>query len=180
MEEGYRGSIERIAAKAGVAKQTVYNHFQSKDVLFGEVSRRCSASVLVQLDGDDANVRESLLRFGAAFREKMLCDDGVAAYRALVAEAVRFPDLARAFYANAPRQTAQRLAEFLGRAMQKGILRQDNPLFAAEMLLGMLAAVERTGRLCGEPELPQTEEAQRLTRTIDCFLLAFAPERKDQ
>lgn len=179
MEEGYRASIDRVAAKAGVAKQTVYNHFPSKDVLFGEVSRRCSASILVSLDGNEDDVRESLLRFGAVFRERMLSDDGIAAYRALIAEAARFPALARAFYANAPQQTAQRLAGFIARAMERGVLRRDDPRFAADMLLGMLATVERTARLCGEPLPPPAMEAQRVARTIDCFLLAFASERKE-
>ena len=34
MEEGYRASVDRIAALAGVAKQTLYNHFTSKEELY--------------------------------------------------------------------------------------------------------------------------------------------------
>jgi TetR/AcrR family transcriptional repressor of mexJK operon len=32
-EEGYQVSIERIAVRARVARQTLYNHFASKEVL---------------------------------------------------------------------------------------------------------------------------------------------------
>ncbi|MEB2258923.1 helix-turn-helix domain-containing protein, partial [Xanthomonas campestris pv. campestris] len=32
-------SMDRVAATAGVSKRTVYNHFPSKDALFGEILR---------------------------------------------------------------------------------------------------------------------------------------------
>ncbi|MBN8764196.1 MAG: helix-turn-helix transcriptional regulator, partial [Thiobacillus sp.] len=35
-EEGYQVSIDHIAARAQVARQTLYNYFHSKDELFGE------------------------------------------------------------------------------------------------------------------------------------------------
>lgn len=179
MEEGYRASVDRIAAKAGVARQTLYNHFSGKDELFGEVAQRLTTPILISLDGDDSNVGKSLLRFGAAYRKQVLGENGLAAFRAVIAEAPRFPALAMAFYENGPIQAVNRLGDFMRRAMQKGILRQDDPVFAAEMLMGMLNGIERTCRLCGQPALSPEAEAQRLVRIIDCFLLAFAPERKD-
>jgi TetR/AcrR family transcriptional repressor of mexJK operon len=175
-EEGYRASIERIAAKAGVARQTLYNHFPSKDDLFAEVVRRGSAAILVSLDGE-ANVRDSLLRFGAAFRNKVLGAEGIAYFRALIAEAMRFPGLAKSFYQNGPARMTAMLADFLARAMSKGSLRQGDPEFAADMLLGMLNNSERTQRLCGDPPLSTEQESARVVRIIDCFLTAFGPER---
>lgn len=177
-EEGYRASVERIAAKAGVARQTLYNHFPSKDALFAEMASRCTATILVSLDGDEADVRECLLRFAAAFRAKLLGDDGLAGFRALIGEVKRFPALASAFYDNGPGRMAARLAEFIERAMTSGALRRDDPVFAAEMLLSMLTGIERTHRLCGAPALPPEREAGRIARVVDCFLAAFAPERK--
>ena len=176
-EEGYRASVERIAAKAGVAKQTLYNHFAGKDDLFAEMVRQASGAILVALDGDEADIRESLLRFSSVFRDRVL-GDCLAHYRTLIAEAPRFPELAKSFYDNGPAQTTGRLAAFLGRAMAKGALRADHPVFAAEMLLGMLTGIERTHRLCGAPALPPDAEARRVAQIIDCFLVAYAPERK--
>jgi len=178
MEEGYRVSVERIAQRAGVAKQTLYNHFPNKDALFGEVVRRSTDNILVALSGDEGGLRESLLRFSTAFRAKLLGDAGLAMFRALVAELARFPDLAAAFVANGPAQTARRLADFLRAAMDKGLLRRDDPDFAGEMLLGMLSGIERTRRLCGEAQLSPAAEVLRVTRIVDCFLGAYAPDRR--
>lgn len=70
-EEGYQVSIDRIAARAQVARQTLYNHFPSKEALFTEVVRHAIQPVLVTLDGD-GDVRTTLLAFSEAYRTKLL------------------------------------------------------------------------------------------------------------
>lgn len=174
MKEGYRASVDGIAARAGVAKQTLYNHFPSKDELFSETAALASAAIAVTLDGQTDDVRASLIRFATAFREKMLCDEGLAMFRALTAETTRFPALAQAFFAKGPAQTIARLADFLGRAMADGRLRQDGPRFAAEMLLSMLGGFEHFRRLCGAAS-PAASEKTRIVQIVDCFLRAYAP-----
>lgn len=174
MEEGYRASIDRIAARAGVARQTIYNHFASKDDLFSEVAHIAAGAILVSLDGDGGDLRERLLRFGAALRQKVIGDEGLAMFRTLSAETPRFPALAQAFFDKGPGQAARRLAEFLGRAMDEGKLRRDDPRFAAEMLLSMLEGFDRTSRLLGAPSLPAKQEQGRVARIVDCFLQAYA------
>ena len=141
MKEGYRASVDGIAARAGVAKQTLYNHFPSKDELFSETASLSAAAIAITLDGETGDVRAALLRFATTFRERVLSDEGLATFRALISEAGRFPALTQAFFAKGPAQTVARLANFLDRAMADGRLRQDDPRFAAEMLLGMLGGV---------------------------------------
>ncbi|CAG0980466.1 putative HTH-type transcriptional regulator TtgW [Burkholderiales bacterium] len=176
MEEGYRASIDRIAARAGVARQTVYNHFTSKDDLFSEVAHAAAGAILVSLDGDGGDLRERLLRFGTALRQRVIGDEGLAMFRTLSAEAPRFPALAQAFFDKGPGQAVRRLADFLVRAMNEGTLRRDEPLFAAEMLLSMLESFDRTRRLFGAPSLPADQEQDRVARIVDSFLRAYAPE----
>jgi len=175
MAEGYRASVDGIAARAGVAKQTLYNHFPSKDELFSESVGLVSAAITVSLDGQTDDVRATLLRFGATFRQNVHGTEGVAMFRTLMAEAVRFPTLALAFFAKGPEQTAARLADFLGRAMIAGHLRRDDPRFAAEMLLGMLNNIDHFQRLSSNTPLPEATEESRIGQIVDCFLRAYDP-----
>ena len=176
MAEGYRASVDGIAARAGVAKQTLYNHFPSKDELFSESVGVISAAIVVVLDGQTDDVRTTLLRFGAAFRQKLLGDEGLAMFRTLIAEAARFPTLAQAFFDKGPEQTASRLADFLGRAMATGRLRQDDPRFAAEMLVGMLHNIDHFRRLSSNTPPPESLETARIGQIVDCFLRAYDPK----
>lgn len=175
--EGYRVSIDRIAARAQVARQTLYNHFPSKEALFAEVVHHAIQSILVTLDGD-ADVRATLLAFGNAYREKLLSPEGLALFRTMTAEAPRFPELARQFFRQGPQTTRKRLAAYLENAMERGALRRDDPEFAAEMLTAMLAD---TDRLRGLINL-QTDllKPAKTAQVVDCFLRAFAPGKDMQ
>lgn len=176
LEEGYRASMDRIAARAGVARQTLYNHFPAKETLFAEAVRKAVQSVLVSLESADGDLRTNLLAFAVAYRAKVLCPAAMAMFRTLVAEAPRFPDLARNFFAGGPLQTIGQLARFLELAMERGELRRDDPLFAAEMLTGMLANHDRLRGLINL-ETDALADPSKANRVVDCFLRAYAPER---
>ena len=173
-EEGYKVSIDRLAARAHVARQTLYNYFPSKDVLFAEAVRHIIQSVLVTLNRD-GDVRATLLAFSEAYRAKVLSAEGIAIFRTLTAEAPRFPALAKQFFRQGPQTTRKRLAEYLARAMKEGRLKRDDPDFAAEMLTAMLADFDR---LRGLMNL-QTDllKPAKSAQVVDCFLRAFAPEK---
>src|SRR2546426_4987730 len=73
LRHGYHTSVDEIARRAGVAKQTLYHHFPSKDQLFKEVACDLAKHVLVGLEAEPADVRTGLLRFGLAYRRRVLC-----------------------------------------------------------------------------------------------------------
>lgn len=173
MRDGYRASMDGIATLAGVAKQTLYNHFPSKEELFAETACSASSDIVVALEGGTENLRESLLQFARNFRARALGEEGLAMFRALTAEGSRFPEMTQAFFARGPSLTVARLADFLGRAMREGAIREDDPTFAAEMLMGMLLGIEHARRLCLAASQNGIEE-ERLGRIVDCFLRAFA------
>lgn len=175
-EEGYRASIDRIAARAHVARQTLYNHFGSKDRLFAEVVRQASQSILVALD-TEGDLRLTLIAFGQAYREKLLSPEGIAMFRTLVAEAPNFPELSRQFFQVGPASTRKRLATYLLQAMQSGLLRKDDPDAAAEILAAMLVDYERLKALLMLDT--QSIDPQKTLRVIDRFLYMYAPEKEN-
>jgi TetR/AcrR family transcriptional repressor of mexJK operon len=172
LAHGYRSSVDEIARRAGVAKQTVYQHFPSKDELFKEVARDLAQRVLVELDSPGTDLREGLQRFALAYRQRTLGAQGISAFRTLVPEVPRFRAVARAMYANSAGEMVRRLAETLERAMDAGELRRDDTRFAAEMLLSMLAGLDRMKRLFSVND-EEESEARRTARIVDCFLRAY-------
>lgn len=173
--EGYRASIERIAARAGVARQTLYNHFPGKEALFSAAIAQAVREVLVTLDGD-GDLRETLMRFAGAYRRRVLGQEGLAIFRTLAAEAPRFPELAQQFFREGPLATRTRLAAFLSQAMAEGLLRRDDPDFAAEMFTAMLADYDRLRGLMNL-EADVAADTEKTAHVLDCFLRAFASER---
>ena len=172
LAHGYRSSVDEIARRAGVAKQTVYHHFPNKDELFKEVARALAGRVLVELESPPADLREGLLRFGLAYRQRTLGAQGLSAFRTLVPEVPRFRAVARAMYANSAGEMVRRLAGYLAGAMDAGRLRRDDARFAAEMLLSMLAGLDRVKRLFSVADDGESE-ARRTARIVDCFLRAY-------
>lgn len=172
LAHGYGSSVEAIARHAGVAKQTVYEHFDSKDALFQEAVRGLAQRVLVTLDGSPRGLRATLIRFALAYRRRVLGAQGIAMFRALVPEVPRFRPLARSMYAAGAGQTVRRLAARLDQAMRAGELRRDVPEFAAELFLGMLVGHERLKRLFGVVD-GRAADRPRAERVVDCFLRAY-------
>lgn len=174
LAHGYRSSVDDIARRAGVAKQTVYHHFPSKDALFRAVAHELAASVLVELKAGSGGLREALVRFGLAYRRRVLGAQGIAMFRTLVPEIQRSRSLAKAVYDGSTGEMVRRLAEVLDAAMKAGQLRRESPQFAAELLLGMLTGHDRIKRLCGLA-CPDEGDPQRTERIVDCFLRTYQP-----
>lgn len=175
MEKGYRANIDDIALRAGVVKQTLYNHFPSKDILFAEVIRTSIRSILVTLETEEGDFRSNLIRFATAYREKVLSPTGLSIFRTLVAEAPRLPELAGNFFAEGPRETIRVLSRFLAKAMERSQLRHDDPEFAAEMLTGMLSNYDRLRGLINM-ETGMLSDTRKTERVVDCFLRAYLPQ----
>ena len=174
LARGYASSVEKIARRAGVAKQTVYHHFASKDALFKEVAHDLVRRVLVELESGPRELRAALVRFALAYRERVLGAQGIATFRTVVPEIPRFRALARSMYAASAGEMVRQLGEHLARAMTEGRLRRDDPEFAAELLLGMLVGQDRIKRLFGVAA-PNGADAERSARIVDCFLRAYRP-----
>jgi TetR/AcrR family transcriptional regulator, mexJK operon transcriptional repressor len=177
LRDGFHGaSVERIAAAAGVAKQTLYNHFPGKDALFAETIRAGVRDVVVKLEDCPGSLHERLVAYGLALRAKLLSQEGIGWFRTLVGDLPRMPELGRVVWREGPMETQRQLAAFLVMAMDRGDLRRDDPAFAAEMLNSMLLNSDRTLSLFA-PDHRVSVDRDKTERIIACFLRAYHPDR---
>lgn len=172
-EKGYDACVDDIARRAGVVKQTLYHHYGSKESLFREALTGLVHVLLVDLGARSGSLRDDLLRFAESFQAQAMSEQGLALHRMLVAESPRFPELARVVYETWQLAGAE-LARMLREAMARGELRQDDPEFAADMLISLLTGTQRDLRLLGMP-VECAQRSGRTVRIIDCFLQAYAP-----
>jgi AcrR family transcriptional regulator len=159
-----------------VARQTFYNHFESKESLFAEAVKGCFLDVIVHLDEQPANLRESLKNFARTYHVRALSAEGIASYRTACSQALHFPELVRDMYNNGFGEMMARLADFLDKAMKRGELRQTDALFAADLLAAMVLGQERSRRLFGIAVDESGSGASRVEYVVDGFLRMFAPE----
>ena len=96
MERGYAGvSIEAVAAEAGVGKNTIYRRHATKADLFQAVVDEQIRILLRAPDGIEAgDLAGSLRRLAILLVAAALTPETTALQRLMIAEAVRFPEIA--------------------------------------------------------------------------------------
>jgi TetR/AcrR family transcriptional repressor of mexJK operon len=144
VRDGYEGaSMSRIAAVANVSKGTLYNYFPSKQALFAAFVRERCEKLVEEVFGEppaSARVDAELKRIGLVMLNLMVSADGLALFRVVVMEAVKFPELAQSFFNAGPKVMVSRMAEWLTRQSEAGALRVADPFFAAEQFFALTQA----------------------------------------
>ncbi len=178
LSQGYGAvSMDEVANRAGVSKATVYNHFNSKEQLFGAIFEHGRA--LIEESGldltarDAAEVEQTLHRLGQNFMRNLLSPDALAFYRMLMSEVWRFPELGPMFYTSKPCAARDRLAGFLERAAGRGLIEVDEPDLAAEQFFGMIRGLVHLRGLFGLDLPDETERTRRVEHAVNAFLRAY-------
>lgn len=101
-DDGFAAAkLDDVAAKAGVAKGTIYLHFRDKQDLFEQIVHAAVAPVLAQLQNVTAMpelpTRDVLIKVFDVFRTEILDTDRKLVIRLVLTEGARFPKLA-AYY----------------------------------------------------------------------------------
>ncbi len=155
LREGYGASLDTVAAAAGVARQTLYNQFGSKERLFSSVVQavyqRILTPILVIEKG--ADFLDTLTIYGRHFMRSALDPDSLALLRITLGEYQRSPKLAQISYAlrasHAIPVFTDHIAAFLREHMERGVIDSVDPLMAAEAFAGALTAHARHRALVG-------------------------------
>lgn len=175
-ERGLMASMEEIARRAGVSKQTIYNHYGSKAELARAMAERRAHEIGQALDEPGAVDRpeETLAAYARSLLTVMLQPRGLAIYRMAMASATAMPEVSRAIYEAGPRASRRHLADFLRLENAAGRLSCPDPLQAAEFFGGMVLNRYQTAALLGmEISLAEDEIAQVAEEATARFMRAY-------
>lgn len=176
-KSGFDVSMDTIAAAAEVSKQSLYNHFGSKEELFKSIiaSRAEAMRAPLLTSAPERPPRDVLMDVALQYYALAFSPEALALLRTIVSASQRFPDIGKDFYEAGPQQTLGLLTEWVGREVQSGRLATNNPRFAAEHFLSMLLGHIQTRGLLGlEAAHTQADLDERAAFCADAFLRAFA------
>lgn len=174
-EQGFRISMDAVAARAGCSKQTLYSDFGSKQELMRSVMQEHLDMATARLDGKVVDLRTTLLGFAMEHLQRLSDPSVIATCQLLSADASQFPEEARTLYRDGCETLQQRLAEWLRLAMRRGQLRHDDPHYTAELLLGMIVGLDFERQRFAVPHRDSEDRRKHWAAfAIDAFLRAFS------
>lgn len=177
-ERGLNVSMDEIARRACVSKQTVYNHYGSKSDLVRALIERRVESITAALDVPGAMDRpqEALADYARALLETITIPRGITLFRLIIASVTAEPDLAQAVFKAGARASRLKLAAFLARETAAGRLAIDDVDEAADFFAGMVVSHRQLSGLLGLPSDLSPARIERLaTEAARRFMRAYRP-----
>jgi TetR/AcrR family transcriptional regulator, mexJK operon transcriptional repressor len=176
LEKGYDGvSMDEVAKRAGVAKQTVYARYVSKDALFLAVMDSVHRRVLSALSTPGPlAIRERLRRIAREFLELALDPSTLSLLRIAMAASYRFPTLGHSVWGADVKDSHAVLADIIERAAKEGSLRADDPNAAAQQFLALVKGELQLHGLLDPGFRPSRVKIKRqIDAAIDCFMARY-------
>ena len=171
LEKGWDGvSIDEISRQSGVAKGFIYARYADKAALFIEAIERLMADAVGTLHLAEPlpdDVEAGLFAFGRKLLDLMLKPEALAFHRQFIAEAGRFPDLARLFVDRNP--LLDMVVEVLRTYADRGALALNDPRMTAEHFAILVVGIPRSLALLVGRE-PPADEDRRLRAAVRLFL----------
>jgi AcrR family transcriptional regulator len=174
LDVGYEAvSLDDLIARVGGSRRNIYQHFGSKEGLFiAAVSTVCEKitapikSLKIPLSGDPA---AALWMFGKALLARVLLPRTLDMTRLMIAEAVRFPDLAQTLWRSGHEQALPVLSEWITHQQEKGVLRKGPPpLLLARQFVDLVVTDIQFRALIGIPDAFKRDKTLRVA--IETFL----------
>jgi AcrR family transcriptional regulator len=180
LERGYDAvSLDDILERAGGSKTTLYSYYGGKEGLFAAMVERMTAAkmgMFRDLDPAQLEPKAGLSAIGRRFMTLVNGSEGRAFYRMMIAEAERFPALARTFYESSPAVIIREVRRNLEHWQKQGLLREGNAESMAVQFIGMLLGTFSTKSLLGiAPVLTEKQIGEWVSKCIAMFLEGALP-----
>lgn len=178
IQEGFtRTSMDDIAVRAQVSKQTVYSHFQSKEALFKEsIEQKCEDFGLTEAFFEEPRpAEETLLELARHFVSLLLSEEPIAVLRLCIAEAETHPEVAQLFFSTGPEQLTTHLSKYLQTLNDKGQLDIEDSRHAAIQFQHMVRGEAHLLATLNLPGWDEEEIDRYLQRCVKVFMAGYKP-----
>ncbi|WP_433164334.1 TetR/AcrR family transcriptional regulator [Kribbella sp. CA-247076] len=184
LQHGYLGaSMDEVAAKAGVSKQTVYKQFENKERLFAEIVLGTSDQLLdgltqAYVDALDrsSDARGALRDLAHYFLDSLTNPSVLQLRRLVIAEADRFPEVCGAWFTSGFERSLEALGQALTTLTERGLLRElADPTLAAYQFAGLVMYKPMNRAMfAGTEARPPADEFEKLAdQATEVFLAAY-------
>lgn len=178
-EQGYQSaSMDMVVARAGGSKQTLYNHFKSKEELLRAVldeRREELADRIYRSFEIPGNFVGSLWKFSMELLDVTINSDVIELYRLAIAESKTLM-LGEWMFELGFAENWRIMAEYLEKHLAESSLFHEGGWTAAIHLRGLLEGDLVLRRLCGViKELPKEEMHRIVHSGLAAFLRIYAP-----
>ena len=188
LASGYDGAtMEDIAVRAGVSKQTVYKHFTDKQNLFADIvlSTTDDMDALVSLIADrlshTTEPAKDLEHLAETFLNALMKPRVLRLRRLVISSADRFPEIATAWYEKGFERALGALATSFQVLADRQLLAVDDPSMAAEHFVGMLFWIPvNKAMFTGDDDYAATHDLAPVARSAArAFMNAYGVRREE-
>lgn len=181
-ETGYSGTtMDAVAIEAGLSKPTLYQYFESKEVLFSAMmlGERDQMLEFFQRPSGKGMVAD-LLGFAWDYADTVLRPNMLSLARLIIGEVQRFPEIGHAYQEVGPDRLLRGIMDYLGERRAAGELAFDDAELAAQDLWGLILSAPRTQALYMPDRLPGRSEIGRYVNNgLRVFLKAYSTKPGD-
>lgn len=175
-ERGLSAPMEAIARRAGVSKQTVYNHYGCKAELVRALVERRVNTITAPLrePGAEEHPGDALAAYARTLLT-VVTNQSYSLMRVTIQSAGEMPELAREVFEAGPLRSRAQLADFLERETIAGRMKVPDPKMAAEFFGGMVLGQRQTKALLNiAPELREDEIDALAAEAVRVFMRGYA------
>jgi TetR/AcrR family transcriptional repressor of mexJK operon len=186
LANGYDGAtMEEIAVRAGVSKQTVYKHFTDKQHLFADIvlSTTDDMSVLIGLIAEKlaetSDLTKDLEQLAETFLLALMQPRVLRLRRLVISSADRFPEISAAWYQGGFERVLAALAASFRALADRHLLAIDGATAAAEHFVGMLFWIPvNKAMFTGDDDYAATHDLAPVARSaVAAFMNAYGAGR---
>jgi TetR/AcrR family transcriptional regulator, mexJK operon transcriptional repressor len=176
MEQGAAFTIDMVAARADVSKQTLYNNFAGRDELILRVVHQMVDEFVGELspffEADDAAT--GLRKFGHRYLKMLSNPQRTGFMRMMIDAAGHNESLPKMYFQSGPARLRQSLADFLTRQNDLGHLAILNADLASEQFIGMVLGTLQIRLLLGvKIKWTDADIDRRVESAVAVFLSAY-------